>query len=217
MPTPLPPSALTGPLEWRYATKRFDPDRKIDPAIWSALERALVLSPSSFGLQPWRFVVIGDAGVRERLRAVSWNQPQITEASHLVVFAARTGLTPADVERHVQRTAAVRSVPVESLAGLRTMIGGFVEQLRATGRLDAWCDRQAYLALGTFLTSAALLGIDACPMEGIDPAAYDEILSLPAQGYHTLCVAAAGHRSPDDAYAGLAKVRFPVEEVITRV
>lgn len=203
-------------LTWRYAVKKFDPARKIAPEMWSALERALVLSPSSFGLQPWHFVVITDPSLRTTLRTSSWNQSQITDASHLVVFSRRTEMTPADIERHVARTAQVRGVDPASLSGFRASMMGWLEKPAPGFDVGAWASRQTYIALGFFLSTAAMLGVDACPMEGIDAAAYDRTLGLREKGYATVCVATAGYRAADDPYAAQPKVRFPLEEVISR-
>ena len=223
MPTPatnsspsalITPAALLERLHWRYAVKRFDPSRAIPEATWAVLEEALRLAPSSFGFQPWRFVVVRDQALRGTLRAVSFNQPQITEASHLVVFAGRRGLGPADAERLVAATASERGATRESLAGFERSLLRHVQSGRD---LDAWSARQTYIALGFFLEAAALLGVDACPMEGIEPAKYDEILGLPAKGYTALCVATAGYRAADDAYAANKKVRFAPGDVIEKV
>ena len=219
IPTPtsrLAPAELLERLNWRYATKRFDPTATIEPETWAALEESLRLAPSSYGLQPWHFVVVTDPATRERLRAASWNQAQITECSHLVVFAHRAGLNAADVARYVDRTAEVRRVPRESLAGFETAMTNHLGRPKPFDA-DEWSRRQLYIALGMFLTSAALLGVDACPMEGIEPARYDEILGLPARGFRSVCVAAAGYRASDDKYAGLAKVRFASSDVLTHV
>lgn len=213
-PAALTPAALLERLRWRYAVKKFDPTRKIPDATWTVLEEVLRLSPSSYGLQPWRFIDIRDTALRQTLRAVSWNQPQITDASHLVVFAARRGLGAPDVERLLAAMMKERGVTRESLDGYGQMLSGFVKSGR--GDHDAWSGRQTYIALGFFLESAALLGLDACPMEGLDPAKYDEILGLPAQGYSALCVATAGYRAADDAYAQAKKVRYSKDEVIER-
>jgi nitroreductase len=212
----LSPDELVAQLRWRYATKRFDPSAQLDPATWNALEQSLLLAPSSYGLQPWHFVVVTDPALRAKLRAASWNQAQIVEASHLVVFAIRKRLGAADARRHVERTAEVRKVARESLAGFEQMLIKHVQR-PAPFDIDEWSKRQLYLALGMFLASAALLGVDACPMEGIEPAQYDELLGLPAQGYATVCVATAGRRARDDAYASLPKVRFDARDVIRRV
>ncbi len=209
------PDTVRARLAWRYAVKKFDPTRRIDSDTWDALERTLVLSPSSFGLQPWRFVVVEDAAVRDRLVGASWGQRQIADASHLVVFAIRAGLSAADVDRHIAATAAASGAPVESLAGLRKMVVGFIS---GDGfDVDAWSARQLYIALGMFMESAALMGVDTCPMEGIDPAQYDAALGLSAAGYRTYVACCAGYRAADDASAARPKVRFPAEEIIHRV
>ena len=203
-------------LNWRYATKQFDPNRKIGAQDWATLEDVLQLSPSSGGLQPWRFIVVTDPEVRRRLRAASYGQPQITDASHLVVFTSRDNFNEADVDAHVQNIAKVQGVPVENLAQLRAMlVGGVVS--RDTAARDAWARNQTYIALGNLLASAALLGIDACPMEGFDRAQYDEILGLKAKGYSSAVIATLGYRLPTDKYAGAPKVRFPKEKIFLNV
>jgi nitroreductase len=212
-----PPSDLIQALNWRYATKHFAAGRRIPAELWGTLEEALVLSPSSFGLQPWKFIVVTDSAVKTRLRAVSWGQPQIEECSHLVVFTARRSIQPEDIARFIERIAEVRGVTVESLSGYRDMMAGSLLQGPLASVVEQWTAKQAYLALGNFLTCAAVLGVDACPMEGLDPAKYDEILGLEGTGYHSLAVCAAGYRAKDDAYGSLAKVRFPLEQIIQRV
>jgi len=202
-------------LNWRYATKRFDAARKIQTPDWRTLEQALVLAPSSYGLQPWRFFVVNDADVRARVRGAAFNQAQVTDASHLVVFAARKGLNAADVERFVARVADVRGTTVESLEGYKNMMLGILK--RPAEQVDAWAARQAYIALGTFLSGAAMLGIDACPMEGFEAGKVDEILGLDKDGYTAVALAAAGYRAGDDAYAKLPKVRFSPEDVVRHV
>ena len=211
----LTPEQLVERLSWRYATKRFEPTFRLAPEVWRALERALVLAPSSFGLQPWHFVVVTDAAMKARLRPASWNQPQIVEASHLVVFAHKKAFGPADVSRHLDRVARLRGVPRESLAGYESVVLGHIQ--RPGFDVDEWTRRQTYLAVGSLLTSAAVLGIDACPLEGIDPAQYDQILGLGARGFASVCAVALGQRSPEDKYASLAKVRFEASELITRI
>ena len=215
-PSRTTPDELLGRLRWRYATKRFDPSSRIEPALWQTMEESLRLAPSSYGLQPWHFVVVTDPATKEELRPASWDQPQITECSHLVVFTIRKGLSAADVARYVDHIARVRRVPRESLAGYEKMMTTHVQRPKPFD-IDEWSRRQMYVALGTFLTSAALLGVDACPMEGIDPARYDAILGLPAKGLAAVCVAAAGYRAPDDKYASLPKVRFDAGDVITHI
>ena len=204
--------ALLRQINWRYATKKVDATRKITHEDWATLERALVLAPSSYGLQPWKFFVIDDAATRAKLKGVAWNQSQITDASHLVVFAIKKDLAVADVERYVQRIAEVRKVSATTLEGFKGMMVGTLTKPGFDAK--GWSARQAYLALGFFLSAAALMNIDACPMEGFDPAQFDEILGLSKQGYGSVVVATAGYRAADDAYAGLAKVRYELKDVV---
>lgn len=215
-PTPIPPATLIEALNWRYATKRFD-GRKIPADTWSVLEQALILSPSSAGLQPWKFVIVQDEETRKKLSAAAHGQAQPLECSHFVVFAARKGYNEGDIERFFQRVSEVRKAPMESLKDYRGMVSGAVERARAGGYLDLWLSRQPYIALGGFMTAAALLGVDTCPMEGIEPAKFDEILGLASQGYGSLCACAAGYRSANDKNASFSKVRFKSEDVIIHI
>ncbi|MFM8220538.1 MAG: NAD(P)H-dependent oxidoreductase, partial [Planctomycetaceae bacterium] len=187
---PIPSRVLLDQLNWRYATKKFDPSRKIAPADWAVLEQAVTLAPSSYGLQAWKFFVVDSPAVRQQLLAASWNQPQVVDASHLVVFAVRKSPNAGDVERYVERIAQVRRLPVDSLDGLKQSLLGAVGRPEAD--VDTWLSRQVYVALGVFLSAAALLGIDACPMEGFQGPRYDEILGLTARGYSARVIATAG-------------------------
>ena len=214
---PVSNDTLLNQLRWRYATKQFDRTRRVSAADWQTLEEALVLTPSSFGLQPWRFIVVTDPATKEKLVPASWDQRQVADASHLVVFAIKQNLGPADVDLYLARIAEVRGVARESLNGFRDVLTDFLAQPADRFNAQHWAARQAYIALGNLLTSAALLGIDACPMEGIDPAKYDEMLGLAGQGYQTVVVAAVGYRAAGDKYAALPKVRFAPEEIVTHV
>lgn len=210
-------TTLLEALHWRYAVKKFDPSKKIDATTWSALEQALLLAPSSFGLQPWKFLVVDDPALRARLVPASWGQTQITDASHLVVFAFNKKIDAAYVEKFLARQVEVRGGDVAALDGYKQMILGSLEGARAKGYLDAWQSRQVYIALGQFMASAALLGVDTCPMEGLDPAQYDQILGLAGTDFTTLCACPAGYRAADDKYAAAPKVRFPIADVITHL
>lgn len=216
MQPPLEPDALLRQLRWRYAVKKFDPARKIEAATWAALEEALVLTPSSYGLQPWKFVVVQDPALREQLLPISYQQRQVVDASHLVVFCIRKHLARADVERYVARTAEVRGVAVDALAKFRdVMVRDVVDGARSLVA-NQWAANQVFIALGTFMTAAALLGIDTCPMEGFEPPKYDQALGLAARGLASAVVCAAGYRAADDKYAAIPKVRFPLDEVVER-
>ncbi len=211
------PETVLGALNWRYATKSFDPERKIDAATWDVLEQSLVLAPSSFGLQPWRFVVVEDAEKRLQLLPKSWGQRQVVDASHLVVFAVKSPVTAADVRRHIERTSAVQGTPVDGLAGFEKVVNGFLEKPPYPLDLREWASRQVYIALGNFMLSAALMGVDTCPMEGLDPAGYDAILGLEGSGFYTVAACPVGYRSGEDQSAGRAKVRFERDEIVVRV
>ncbi len=208
------PESLLEQLSWRYAVKRFNPARKIPRDQWHALEEALVLTPSSYGLQPWRFFVISDQALKDQLVPLSWNQKQLADCSHVVVFAIKKDLTTADIDRYLARMAEVREVPVENLAGFRKLLISSFAPPPAEFDFNHWASLQVYIALGNFMTSAAVLGIDTCPMEGIEPAKYDELLGLSERGYATIVVGVAGYRAADDKYASLAKVRFKHEDVV---
>lgn len=217
MPAPISAADLLGSLRWRYATKKFDPAKKIAPELWTALEESLVLAPSSYGLQPWKFLVVTDPTVRAKLRVHSGGQSQTVDCSHLVVFAVRQDLGGDHVDRYLDRIAEVRGVGLATLDGFRKMLMGSLESAAAEGRLNHWQTHQIYIALGHFMAVAAILQIDTCPMEGIEPEKFDQALALEGTGYKTIVACAAGYRSPDDKYAVTPKVRFAAKDVIVHV
>jgi nitroreductase len=208
---------LVSALKWRYAVKKFDSTKKLSTEQWAALEETLILSPSSFGLQPWRFLVVTNPELRKQLTPASWGQSQISDCSHLVVFAQRTSMSTAEVDRFVDSMVSVRGVARDSLTEYRGMMVGFINSMNADA-VKNWTAKQCYIALGNLMTAAAVLGVDVCPMEGIDPAKYNEILDVPKLGaYSTLVVAAVGFRSEQDGYAKAKKVRFPASEMIVHL
>jgi nitroreductase len=168
-------------------------------------------------LQPWKFIVVSNPEIREQLVEHSWGQTQVVDASHLVVLAIKKDVNAADVDRYVQHMSEVRQVPVDALQGLANVIKGFLASPPYPINLNEWSARQVYIALGQFMTSAAMLGIDTCPMEGFNPAKYDEVLGLAEQGYAAVVVCPAGYRAPDDKYAVMPKVRYPSEDVVQYV
>jgi nitroreductase len=210
------PSDLLDALNFRYATKAFDPAKHIPAETWDALLDSLVLTPSSFGLQPWRFLVVEDPAVRAQLREVSWNQGQVTDADKLVVFTTRTDLTPDDTARWIQRLAEVQGQHPDDLVGFGRVIDGFANNM-TVGQRHSWNTRQTYIALGQFMTAAAVLGIDTCPLEGMDPASYDRILGLEGGDYATSVACAVGYRADSDHHAARPKARFAKDEVIRTV
>jgi nitroreductase len=205
-------------LNWRYATKVFDLNKKIPADTWQTLEHALVLTPTSYGLQPYKFLVVNNPAKRAELLPHSFNnKSQVVDASQFVVFTARTKLAEADVDNWIQRLAEGRNISSESLSAYRgRMLGDVVNGSR--GKIaHEWATRQAYIALGNLMTCAAVLGVDACPMEGLVPAEYDRILKLNGSGYATVVACALGYRSSQDKYANVAKVRFETKELIQQI
>lgn len=210
------PSDLIDSLQWRYATKAFEPNKKISEELWSAIEDSLVLTPSSFGLQPWKFIVITDPAVKQALLPHSWNQQQVVDCSHLVVLAAQSPLTAKELDAFIDKTHEVRGGDKSELKFYRDMMGGFISNM-SDEQLLTWAKNQAYIALGQLMTSAAVLKIDACPMEGIIPGEYDKILGLEGTGYYTTVACPMGYRSEGDKYAELPKVRFDKKQVIQHI
>ncbi len=201
-------------LKWRYATKKFDPSKKIPDDIWKVLEQSLVLAPSSFGLQPWKFFVVRNPEIRQALLPHSWGQKQVVDASHLVVFAIKKDIDDADVDRYVRRMAEVQGVPVENLEKFAQVVKGFLNNPPYPLDKNEWSARQVYIALAQFMTTAAMLGVDTCPMEGFVPDQYNQVLGLTAQGYSAVVVCPAGYRASDDPQAQRPKVRYKTEDVV---
>ena len=201
-------------LNWRYATKKFDPNKKVSDADLEVIQEAVRLAATSYGLQPFRVLLVTDPELREKLKPAAYGQTQITDASHLVVFCTKTDMSPAYVDDYMARIAATRNLPVSALEGFSSTIKGQVGNMDAD-TITAWNKRQAYIALGHLLVAAAELHIDSCPMEGFDAAQFDEILGLRTQGLTATVLAPIGYRSEEDATAKAAKVRLPLEKLFT--
>ncbi len=202
-------------LYWRYAVKKFDASRKISDEDWNTLEHSLILAPSSYGLQPYKFIVVTDDDLRKELTPAAYGQMQISDASHLVVVAYKKVLTDADVEHFVDRIVEVRNQPRESLKDYENTMKATARKNIDEGTIETWNSRQAYLALGFLLETAALLGIDACPMEGFNPVEFNRILGL--EDYSAVVLCTLGYRDREnDWLANLPKVRFLKEELIER-
>lgn len=208
------PTELLEALRWRYATKMFDPAKKIPDETWAALEESLILTPSSFGLQPWKFLVIRDQALKDSLVQHAWNQRQVADCSHLVVMCCHRQMPESHIDANIERMIEVRGGTAEALAGFKKMVAGFRNGAEQHGWLDEWAKLQSYIALGQFMTAAAVLKIDTCPMEGFVAAKFDEALGLHGGDYTTAVLCPAGYRHEDDKYAVLPKVRFEAKDVI---
>lgn len=203
-------------LKWRYATKEFDASKKISPANFDILLEALTLSASSFGLQPWKFIVVENTALREKLLPHSWNQKQVIDASHLIVFTKPNKFDAADITKYIKATAETRKQNETDLEGYKGMMNGFIAKM-SEAELDVWKIKQIYIALGNLLTVAANLKIDACPMEGFTPSEYDNILGLEKLGLSSVVVCPVGYRSSEDKYSTLEKIRYAKEDLIVRI
>jgi len=200
-------------LNWRYAVKKFNSERKISAEDWGVLKESLRMTPSSYGLQPWKFILIESPELRTKLRAQSWNQSQVTDCSHFVVMAYKENLDADYVRANMNKIAQVRSVPVESLLGFEKAITSDLIDGPRAQTIEAWAQRQVYIAMGFLLETAALLGVDSTPMEGLDANAYDEILNLKNSGWKTVAAVALGYRHEEDPFIKLTKVRFDENEI----
>jgi nitroreductase len=201
-------------LQWRYAVQKFDETKKLTAQDWQALEQALVLTPSSYGLQPWKFLIVQNPELRKQLCAASWNQTQVLECSQFVVFCVLNKIDEAWIDRYIRVMAETRGLEIGSLERFRAGMSRDLITGARSALAREWAARQVYIALGNFMTSAAVLNIDTCPMEGIDTAKYDAILDLKNSGFSTLCACAVGYRAADDEFNGVKKVRFPTKDVI---
>jgi nitroreductase len=208
---------LNKALSWRYAVKKFDPTKKIPTREWEVIKESLRLSPSSYGLQPWLFLEIDNRELRQKLREHSWNQSQVTDASHYVVLAYHQKVDEAYISKYVEEIAKQRQIPLESLMGFqKSMVQDLVLGPRSQV-IEPWAQRQVYIAMGFALLAASFLGIDTCPMEGINPAEYDRLLGLDSGPYKTLAAIAFGYRHPEDSFAQLKKIRFSAEQVWKKI
>lgn len=207
---------LVDKLNWRYATKKFDSTKKIAADKLQYILNAVQLAPSSIGLQHYRVLVVEDADVRAKLREAAYGQAQVTDASQLIVFAAETVMNEAFGKKYIDNVAAVRNVPRETLAGFESMVLGAING-RTPEQLTIWAQKQAYIALGHLIAAASEQDVDSAPMEGFDPAKFDEILGLTEKGLTATVIAAIGYRADDDAFAKLAKVRRPNEDFFIHI
>lgn len=199
-------------LNWRYACKKFDPSKKISEDNLNTILEALRLTPSSFGLQPWKFIVVGDPELREKLVAASWNQHQVQDASHLLVLCSPKVLDASFVEKYVNDVAQTRGQELSELEGLKKMLM-MIPNKDKEAQYN-WSKNQVYIALGSLMTVCAHLRIDACPMEGFKAVEYDRILGLDNMGLTSMVVCPLGYRSKEDKYSQLKKVRYPLDELI---
>ncbi len=207
---------LTHAMQWRKSVKMFDAEKKVLQADVDDILDCSVLSPSSFGLEPWKFVVISDDDVKAQLGHAGYDQKQFTTASHIVVMCVHTAVDEGYVDEMVERVCTVRGVTLESLEEYSQMIKGMIRN-KSKEEILQWSIHQVYLATGVLLSAAALKSIDASPMEGLDAKKFDEILDLEGSNYQTVMAVALGFRSSQDAYVAREKVRRSRDVVISEI
>jgi nitroreductase len=205
---------LFNQMNWRYACKKFDPSKKIRESDWNILAETLRHSASSYGLQPWKFMIVQNTELRNKLLPLSWGQTPVTDASHFIVLTYKEKMDEAYITKFLEQNAKVRGVDVSTMDGYKgMMVGDLVKGPRAEV-INWWAQRQTYIAMGSFLTTASLMEIDTLPMEGLDPAGYDKVLGLEGSGYKTVAAIACGYRAEDDKYQFAKKVRFEMNDVV---
>ena len=200
-------------LNWRYAVKIFDTNKKVsDEDLYTILESAH-LSPSTNGVEMWKFIVVENPEIRKKLREVGHDQPKITDASHLIILTYRTDIKEHMTSERLERTAKIQNQKIEELDGLKKMLENSITKKTANGTLESWIKSQAYIPLGMMIETSALLGVDAGPMEGFIPEKVDEILGLHDKNLKSVTMLTLGYRGEDPASTRL-KVRREFDEVI---
>ena len=203
-------------LEWRYAVKEFDHEKSIPADKLEKIKKAFNLTPTSYGLQPLHLAIINDKELQQKLLTYSYNQKQITSASHVLVICIETDIDQNFIEENFELQKQIRSVEDEVIAPFRQfLINDFTN--RTPEEIHQWAMNQAYLALGNLLTVCAAEGIDACPMEGFEAHQYDQILGLNEKGLKSAVVLPIGYRSKNDRFADFKKVRRPIDETVFEV
>lgn len=202
-------------LNWRYAVRQFS-EEKIDDEKLTELLTATRLSPTSYGLQPYRLIVVCDPDVRKKLLAYSMGQDKVFDSSHLIVFAAQTDIDDEMVDHYIHSVAETRGISTAELDGFAEHVKHVFRNMDAEEK-HAWAHQQAYIALGTLLTTAALMKIDSCPMGGFESEGFDRVLGLDKLGLESSVICAIGLRHPNDTSAQLPKVRFSHSEMVYAV
>ena len=203
--------SIINDLNWRYATKRMTGEKVPGEKLQAILD-ATELSASSYGLQPYRILVIKNEELREKLKPAAFHQPQLTESDSILLFCIPETITADHINDYILRIASTRNIPAESLEGFKSVMLGSINVMDEQQQQE-WAARQAYIGLGTALIAAAEQKVDACPMEGFDKQQFADILGLKESGLKPVVMMAIGYRSPDDAMASQLKVRKTKEEL----
>jgi nitroreductase len=202
--------------KWRYATKKFDSSKKITSEDLAILKEAIQLSTSSYGLQPYKIIIVENPAIRAKIQPVAWGQSQIVDASHLLVFANMLNFGDDGIDAYLKNIIETRGIDVDSVKGYGDFMKMKINELPVDTR-NNWTSKQTYLALANLINAAAELKIDVTPMEGFEPEAVNEILGLQKMGLNAALIATIGYRSEEDATQHYAKVRKSVEELFINI
>ncbi|WP_299214062.1 NAD(P)H-dependent oxidoreductase [uncultured Aquimarina sp.] len=207
---------LSKNLEWRYATKKFDPRKKISESDLEKIKQAISLSASSYGLQAYKVLIIEDPEIRKQLQPKSWGQSQIVDASQLIVFCNYIKVDEEVIDDYLKLKATIQDLNFDDLKGygdfMKSKISEFSDEAA-----KSWTAKQTYIGLGNLLAACAELKIDACPMEGFEPKAYNDILGLSEKGLSAAVIATIGYRSEEDLTQHNKKVRKPINELFETI
>ena len=200
-------------LEWRYAVKKFDDKASLTEQQILEVKKVFNLSASSYGLQPYKMIVVQNPELKEKLVPASFGQQQISQSAAILVFAVRTDFGMDYIDQFFKDMSTKRQIPLENLEGYKNFMKGSFAN-KSEDEISSWATKQVYLTMGHMLASLAALQIDACPIEGLDPQAYDKILDLDAKQLKTIVAMPIGVRAPDDASATALKVRKDLSDII---
>lgn len=213
----IPKSALEAEVQkamlWRYATQQFDKRKNIPESTFDMLLETMRLTPSSLGLQPWKFIIVDNMDVRGELRDHSWDQPQVTDASHYIVLCSYKRLTDSLLDKHLEQLRLEWGLNPDDLQSMHNLYRSFLAD-KSPSEMREWMGQQVYIVLGNIITAAALCGIDACPLEAFNKDAYKEILGTDKMDVEPRVAIALGYRVESDIYGQHEKVRFPMRDVI---
>lgn len=203
-------------LNWRYATKKFDTSKELPAADLEHILEAGNLTATSYGLQPFSIVVVTDQEKKNALMEAAYGQVQVGENAALLVLCARTDVDAAFISEYTRRVESVRGMEEGSLKGFEDMMTGDITG-RDTKDVVVWAQKQAYIALGSMMIAAGEKMVDGCPMEGFNPAQFNEILGLEAHNLHASALLAIGYRSEEDETQHYKKVRKDLEHLVIRI
>ena len=207
---------LSAALRWRYATKKFDPDKVVPEAMIDAIVDAANLSATSYGLQPFQFVIIRNRELQQKLIASSYGQKQVADASHVIVIATRTDVDKKYIREYYEMVEEHRGLDRGTLSEYADTVSKTIGKMSDVDRME-WAAKQAYIALGTLLAACAAFELDSCPMEGFVPQEYNDLLGLGDKHLHAAVVLPVGYRADDDPEQHQAKVRRPLPDMIIRL